>query len=96
MQVRHIVYYVNLFLIQGEGFTMASVYENSYMIVLIFLLLGILLPVVALTLGKSCVQINRVQRKRRRMRVELSLFMMQIFGFMLVIIFSLYCSSSLM
>ncbi|MGE7882691.1 NADH-quinone oxidoreductase subunit NuoA [Bacillus sp. NPDC094077] len=31
---------------------MASVYENSYMIVLIFLLLGILLPVVALTLGK--------------------------------------------
>ncbi len=31
---------------------MASVYENSYMIVLIFLLLGILLPVVALTLGR--------------------------------------------
>ena len=29
---------------------MASVYENSYMIVLIFLLLGILSPVVALTL----------------------------------------------
>ena len=31
---------------------MASVYENSYMIVSIFLLVGILSPVVALTLGR--------------------------------------------
>lgn len=31
---------------------MANVYENSYMIVGIFLLVGVLLPVVALTLGK--------------------------------------------
>lgn len=41
-----------LVLIKGEGFTVANVYENSYMIVGIFLLVGILLPVVALTLGK--------------------------------------------
>ncbi|MCI4060227.1 NADH-quinone oxidoreductase subunit A, partial [Bacillus cereus] len=31
---------------------MASVYQNSYMIVLIFLRLGILLPVVALSVGR--------------------------------------------
>lgn len=31
---------------------MEHVYENSYMIVMIFLLLGILLPVVALTAGR--------------------------------------------
>ncbi len=36
----------------GEGFKVENVYENSYMIIGIFLLLGILLPVVALTLGK--------------------------------------------
>ncbi|MBK3959467.1 NADH-quinone oxidoreductase subunit A, partial [Staphylococcus haemolyticus] len=44
---------------------MASVYENSYMIVLIFLLLGILLPVVALTLGLSLIHISEPTRHLR-------------------------------
>ena len=52
---------------------MASVYENSYMIVLIFLLLGILSPVVALTLGRMCAQIKPSAEKATTYEVELSL-----------------------
>lgn len=75
---------------------MASVYENSYMIVLIFLLLGILLPVVALTLGRMLRPNKPSAAKATTYESGLSLFMMRIFGFMLVIIFLLYCLSSLM
>lgn len=75
---------------------MANVYENSYMIVGIFLLLGILLPVVALTLGKLLRHINQVQQRKRRTKAELNPIMMQMFVFMLVIIFLHYCLSFLM
>ena len=75
---------------------MASVYENSYMIVLIFLLLGILLPVVALTLGKMLRPNKPSAAKATTYKSGIDLFMMQIFGFMLVIIFSLYCLLFLM
>jgi NADH-quinone oxidoreductase subunit A len=42
------------FLIELEGFgvELLNVYQNNYMIVAIFLILGILLPVVALTFGR--------------------------------------------
>ena len=69
---------------------MVSVYENSYMIVLIFLLLGILSPVVALTLGRMS-RPNKPSAKATTYESGIEPFMMQIFGFMLVIIFSLYC-----
>ncbi len=36
----------------GESLNMFNVYQNNYAIVIVFLLLGILLPVVALTAGK--------------------------------------------
>ena len=75
---------------------MASVYENSYMIVLIFLLLGILLPVVALTLGRMLRPNKPSAAKATTYESGIEPFMMQIFGFMLVTIFLLYCLSSLM
>ena len=70
---------------------MASVYENSYMIVLIFLLLGIFFAGSGSYIRKDlCAQINQVQKRRRHVS-GIEPFMMQIFGFMLVIIFLLYC-----
>jgi NADH-quinone oxidoreductase subunit A len=51
--------------VEGDGMEAFNLYQNNYLIVVVFLLLGILLPVVALTAGRLLRPNKPTQEKQR-------------------------------
>ncbi|ERI07081.1 NADH dehydrogenase subunit A [Aneurinibacillus aneurinilyticus ATCC 12856] len=59
------LFYYKKFTSKGRGKGMATLYANNYFIVVIFLSLGVLLPVVALTFGRLLRPSNPTEEKRK-------------------------------